>query len=186
LFTEGKTVLIVIEEIEKALEAERFLSALALALTLPDICGRAAAAAPKSTGKQYVAWYDAHITPYYEPDFPELGEYPKFDGVACYKLRCTLLHSAEMPAASFDTFELTINRPVCGVYSGGLRGYTWPDGDEPKKKSRVRVDIAGLAFRLCQAARVFYEEKREELDFGFANFEVIDMDARFDRLRKTD
>jgi hypothetical protein len=49
-----------INDIKKALRAEAFLSALALTLTLPDICGKVAY--PKlGCGERYKRWYDENI-----------------------------------------------------------------------------------------------------------------------------
>ena len=170
---------IVIDEIERAIQAECFLSAFMLALTLPDTCGRAAY--PKmNSGKRYIKWYDEHITKCFETS--RLGELPKFDGNACWKLRCALFHSGEMPEVKFDTFELSVTRPRFGSYSGGSRGYTWVNGDEANKKSRVRIDIAGLSDVLLQVAKEFYQSEKDNLDFTFSNLKIIDFDDEASRL----
>ena len=49
-----------IEEINKALENELYFSALSLALTLPDICGKAEYPDKGSTSR-YQLWYDEYI-----------------------------------------------------------------------------------------------------------------------------
>jgi hypothetical protein len=43
------------------LKAEAYLSALALTLTLPDICGKAAYPEIKTAGDRYRKWYDEQI-----------------------------------------------------------------------------------------------------------------------------
>lgn len=47
-----------IDDVNKALDAESYYSALTLALTLPDICGKAEYPQEKSTAKRYKDWYD--------------------------------------------------------------------------------------------------------------------------------
>ena len=45
-----------VEDINKALDNEAYFSALSLALTLPDICGKAEFPETKS-GRRYIDWY---------------------------------------------------------------------------------------------------------------------------------
>lgn len=52
-----------VEDINKALDNEAYFSALSLALTLPDICGKAEFPETKS-GRRYIDWYDEHIGKY--------------------------------------------------------------------------------------------------------------------------
>ena len=47
-----------IDDVNKALEAESYFSALSLVLTFPDICGKAEYPQEKSTAKRYKNWYD--------------------------------------------------------------------------------------------------------------------------------
>ena len=87
--------------IRKAIECECYLPALALALTLPDICGQIEYPDFKckdNNGKefrqgrrQYVTWYNNFVKPlHYIAD----DKAPKFqfNGEFCYALRCSLLH----------------------------------------------------------------------------------------------
>ena len=50
-----------IADVNKALEAESYFSALSLVLTFPDICGKAEYPQEKSTAKRYKNWYDEYI-----------------------------------------------------------------------------------------------------------------------------
>ena len=63
-----------VQDIRKALENELYFVALSSALTLPDICGKAAYPTKQSSRKRYILWYDE-----------EIGKYEKgpiqFDGV---------------------------------------------------------------------------------------------------------
>ena len=50
----------IIKEINLSLENECYLSALGMALTLPDICGKAEYPNEKSTTKRYIEWFNTY------------------------------------------------------------------------------------------------------------------------------
>lgn len=79
--------------IEQALSDENWYAALALALTLPDICGRIQNPGLTSR-KRYISWYDTYLLKKYlykgSGDFPDMLY---LSGSDCYALRCAFLHS---------------------------------------------------------------------------------------------
>ena len=48
----------IIEEIDKSLESEAYLSALSLVLILPDICGKAEYNSNIKNKERYINWFD--------------------------------------------------------------------------------------------------------------------------------
>ena len=94
-----------IEEIRKALDNNLPEAALALALTLPDICGQIEFPFEVKVGKRYVNWLDGHIPKdafdvNYDGALTAFnnGVDPKFSRLtptAIYKLRCRFLHSGD-------------------------------------------------------------------------------------------
>ena len=54
-------VIRLIQDIRKALENDLYFVALNSALTLPDICGKAARPTERSSRKRYILWYDEEI-----------------------------------------------------------------------------------------------------------------------------
>ena len=82
-----------IKEIEAALDAGWQHCALALTLTLPDICAKVLQSETKghSNGEKYIEWFDKYVVPIYAP----LGKIDKsfVTGKICYKLRCSFLHA---------------------------------------------------------------------------------------------
>ncbi len=50
----------IVEDINKALDCEAYLSALSLTLMLPDVCGKAEYPNLK-VGEHYIKWYDEYI-----------------------------------------------------------------------------------------------------------------------------
>ena len=80
-----------IDDMNKALDNDCFFSALSLALTLPDICGKAKYPNEKSVRKRYIDWYDEYIGAY-EQSPGEEGQMPYLSGEVVYQLRCSFLH----------------------------------------------------------------------------------------------
>ena len=75
-------------EIQKCIENECFLSALSMALTLPDICGKAAYPELGNT-KRYIQWYNTTMSDM----FAEGTDMPYLSGELIYNLRNSILHS---------------------------------------------------------------------------------------------
>ena len=59
----------IVKEINTCLENECFLSALGMALTLPDICGKAEYPTDGVT-KRYIKWTNEYISAYEKDDSP--------------------------------------------------------------------------------------------------------------------
>lgn len=93
-------------DVRKAFEAGAFLSAISMALTLPDICGDRLYSG-SSSSERYSKWFDKYVAPSYvgpRPDEPDawdirgadVGPTPcftsYFSGDDCYQLRCVYLH----------------------------------------------------------------------------------------------
>lgn len=78
---------------------EQYLAALALSLTLPDICGKAEYPQERSTSNRYIKWLNDQMM-----DFDGLYKeknsagYPKrayLEGKLVYSLRCSFLHAGD-------------------------------------------------------------------------------------------
>ena len=83
-------LLSLIDDMNKALDNDCFFSALSLALTLPDICGKAKYPTDGNK-KRYIAWYDEYVGAY-EQCPGEEGKMPYLSGEVVYQLRCSFLH----------------------------------------------------------------------------------------------
>ena len=88
-----------IDDLEKAFAAGAYLSAISLALTIPDVCGdRLYPERKNETRRRYVDWFNAYVAFNYL-DKKSLvtnvematGKY-YFGGEDCYQLRCVYLH----------------------------------------------------------------------------------------------
>lgn len=175
-----------IEEVEQNIEDDRYQSALALALTLPDICGGIAFPEivkryrdgrvmldrqknpTRDVGGQYVRWFDEYAGEYFKLS-PE-DERPYICGERCWQLRCEYLHQNkgflndenENPVR----FHLGINcgTSVCQLDQTTIRS----DGLD------IRIDIEQFCLRMCRAARNYYDTVHPKKDFSLYNTPVLD------------
>ena len=72
----------ILSEIELAIKAGLYYLAVAMALTLPDICAALESEDGHTTRAKYKAWYSANLA----------EKYPRMTDVDCYSLRCGVLH----------------------------------------------------------------------------------------------
>ena len=97
-----------IEEVELNIVDRRWQSALALALTLPDICGGIAFPEivkhyrdgrvmldrqknpTRDVGTQYIRWFDEYAGDYFK--LSQSDQKPYICGERCWQLRCEYLH----------------------------------------------------------------------------------------------
>jgi len=79
-----------LESIQLSLETKNWYAALAVALTIPDICG--SIANPKEhSGPRYKQWCQKYLTPRYTLPMPT-GETVFLSAEDTYALRCAYLH----------------------------------------------------------------------------------------------
>lgn len=175
-----------IEEIELNIDDRRWQSALALALTLPDICGGIAFPEivkkykdgrvrldkqnnpTRDVGAQYISWFDTYAEPYFKlsPD----DERPYICGERCWQLRCEYLHQNKGFLNDENESEVRFHLGVnCGtsICQSSGKQRTGDDKD-------IRIDIQEFCLRMCQAAKNYYETARHEKDFDLYNTPVLD------------
>lgn len=82
-----------VNEIERCLKNDLQITALTMALTLPDTCGKVYHP-QASVSNRYTSWYDDHIL---APKSELIGDTSKrflISGNVVYKLRCAMLHES--------------------------------------------------------------------------------------------
>ena len=166
------TIIDRVQEIEKALKKKMYQSALALALTLPDICG--GIMCPNAdTGFRYKAWFNKSVTAMYQPKcLPKVCDSTKriINGEIIYKLRCAYLHSGEDRASNGE-----IKKQLCGKED---KGYTVSfnliltldmegimcntDSEESLRQYEIYINIRKLCKNLCEATRTYLEHIEEK------------------------
>lgn len=164
----------IIKEIESSLKNENFIAALALALTLPDICGKVEF--PKDgNGSRYVKWFDKHVGQYEKPPQSSDGKHTEFDdmpyisGEVIYQLRNCLLHQG---TPSIE--KSRIREPRCQVthfsliISGAMNGGNSSVSKNSFIDSEIRtleINIVNLCCKLCLVAKAYYEDNKDKFDF---------------------
>jgi hypothetical protein len=87
-----------IASIEHSLQTENWYAALAVALTIPDVCASLESPDEESDGARYAAWFKTYLGDKYllsafnrrlDPTLPDF-----LTGAECYALRCAVLHEA--------------------------------------------------------------------------------------------
>ncbi|MDG1567624.1 hypothetical protein [Bacillus cereus] len=151
-----------IKEIMSNLENKNYLSALALTLILPDICGEIEYPKIKSGRERYAKWYNKHI---YQFEIPEgMEELHKFNGDAVYQLRCNLLHDGSSdisehmkekhsPKESENfVFELTDTTTSFGK--------TW-ELEEDDHILVIKIGVDAFCRKVCSTAGKYYKDKEQ-------------------------
>ncbi len=167
----------IIREVEKCLKTECFISALTLALTIPDICGKAEYPAC-SPGKRYICWYDNHIgknekpPDIYDKEDPTQivnNQLPYESGEIIYSLRNSVLHQGtpniekgkiKEERCIVTRFSLIISEASYGGSSSRCSGYGI-DGE----RRMLEINIVNLCLKLCSAAKIFYDNNMALFDF---------------------
>ena len=127
LQTKKITTNVYVNEINKNIDNSNYLSALTLALMLPDICSKNV---NDNKGIGYVKWFNKYVyRTYYDiPNSKQIKKVPqklrkiykvKFNGTTCYALRNAVLHSGtsfvnykkdnDRIKANVDHIELCVN-----------------------------------------------------------------------------
>lgn len=112
-------------EIQKCMDNNQIYPALFMSLTIPDACGSIKYPELKGsnfTGARYKKWFLAYVDPILNPlsytKFGKPDDDYSFNSEVCYKLRCSLLHSAELDIGEdikFDDFDIDFSPGVEGV-----------------------------------------------------------------------
>ena len=84
------------DAVKKSLQSENWHAALAVALTLPDICGKLQDENLKST-KRYIKWFNQYLKNEYTIFIgADKKEHQFLTGEDMYALRCSFLHAGEV------------------------------------------------------------------------------------------
>lgn len=172
-------ILQLVDDVEKALSNGCYFSALALALTLPDACGRAEYG-ENGIGKRYRDWCKNFcITDFADSkcsnDMPYLSE------EVLYQLRCSFLHQStpsieptkineERCKIDKNEFVLSISNEPFLDNGTSMVSYNIKEMKIAKRGYEISIDY--LCHMICVAAAKYYKENKEK--FSFINFRLID------------
>lgn len=162
----------IINQVEKSLEDENYIAALALALTIPDKCGKIEHP-DKGSKRRYIDWYNTWC--HREDPEPSDVLLPDDNGEFIYQLRCSILHNNSTDIDyeqvedknKLDEFELEIadfNGCFCICASGVIN-----DGES----RHMRIRIVDLCKWICYCARIYYQKNKAAVDDA-SNIKIVD------------
>lgn len=177
----GRHVNNLIKAIEESLVSKNYLSALTLALVIPDICSKIAYPKESRIWKRYSDWYDEYIYKYENPKSEkELAIMQnEIDGKMIYKLRCALLHEGSFDIESdFREYkEIKSNQAIKFMLTNSevdahLKFY---EGDKSQNDPHieVRLSVVNLCKKICAVGENYYKEHRvnERINNDVVEFE---------------
>ena len=140
-----------IDEIKNALNSELYNCALALSLTIPDICGKVEY--PKEKNKsRYTKWFHEYAEKHFitlATKLPEekIVEYQWLTADECYALRCSVLHAGDynVEGINLEQIHIHAHKRNGENYSHTIRDSRFID-----------IDVINLCEKLCQAAEEYY------------------------------
>lgn len=138
---------LILLDIERALAARLYYPALAVALTIPEICSALTMDNREFVRERnYVAFVDGYTTP------SELG----LSGIECYRLRGGVIHRANASGHPlFGSTHVIFTIPETGIQ---LHAFSLVNGD----KSSAVFDLPMFCSAMAQAARRWFEDHRND------------------------
>lgn len=181
-----------VEDINKALDNNAYFSALSLALTLPDICGKAEYPNAKPS-RRYIDWYNEYVGKYEKCpcEHCKTNPMPYLSGEIVYSLRNSFLHQGTPNINSnkinessnkIDDFILVIEKKNdFDIYSDlACISTSYCNKDCLGEKRTYRVNIRRLCLILTLCAKGYFKENREKFDF--IKFSIVDYDEETSKI----
>lgn len=170
----------IIKEINQSLDNGCVMAGLSLALTLPDICGKAIYPNAKPSDR-YIKWFDKYIGQYeHDNEHIKVGM-PYLSGELVYSLRNSILHQGNpnIDCKKFGIiyFELLYNQQErVHVIAGSSEAEIIKDenGNDKTINKKFSANVRELCWKLCRLAGVCYKEDKNK--FNFFNYNLVDMD----------
>ena len=177
-----------IDDVNRALDAECYFAALSLAITFPDICGKAKYPKEKSSSKRYEDWYEEYVGKYEQCPCEHCRKQPRpyLSGEVVYNLRNSLLHQGtpnidgkriQDNRNKINHFEIVIeSKKQFNIYGDSASIYH-------DSVRRYRVNVRRLCLILCSTVKEYYEANRDKFDFF--HYSIIDWDAEVSKMHDT-
>lgn len=157
----------ILDDISLARNSRSYISALSLALTLPNILSNIEFKR-KTSRKEYVDWFNQWVYKYYEQP-PSDNEFinrglsaTKFDGENCYALRCSLLHAGNTDLkdnkGKIDIFVLC----ALDVSTHCGDAYVCDVSSNSASNAYVSLNVVGLIDALLAGAKEYISQNEEK------------------------
>lgn len=167
-----------IDDINKALDAEAYMAALSLALILPDICAKAEHnnnTKERGNKTSYIEWFDEHIGRYEKSPQKDENELsmPYLSGEVIYQLRCSVLHQGtpnidkcriQDESCKIDNFSLIVEKQnPFNIYSDGA-SVSSNRIDSTNLRS-YSLNVRRLCLIITSTVKNYYKENKDKFDF---------------------
>ncbi len=169
-----------IKEVNHCLDNGCCMAGLSLALTLPDICGKAIYP-KKKPSERYIQWFDEYIGQYEHDDEHIRVGMSYLSGELVYSLRNSILHQGNpnIDGKKFGIiyFELLYNQQEGGHIVTGLSEAEIikdENGNDKAINKKFTVNVRNLCWKICRLAEVCYKEDKDK--FNFFNYNLVDID----------
>ena len=158
----------IIKEINICLEHECFMSALGMALTLPDICGKAEYPTDGVT-KRYIKWTNEYISAYEKDDSPYGIDMPYLSSEVLYNLRNAFLHQGNPNIVSSEIKDIRckvdeFNLVIGSTFSGDTSSVHYGANQQVIYR-RLDINIVNLCTKLTRTAEGYYRANQEKFNF---------------------
>lgn len=161
---------LLLDEIDKNIKSKSFLSALMMALTVPDILGKLAYPDVEKVTERYIRWFDENVRNivfgylYSNNPLDTDEASPKMNGTVCYTLRCKLFHEGindikDKKPMMINEFVLSLADEdyIMGDYAGKeyLFGKWNQETGEIPEINYLYISCKGLCKEIVEAAKTF-------------------------------
>lgn len=158
---ESNTFLNKISEIRQAIDLGLCNCALALALTIPDICGKVEYPTEIKSSQRYKAWFAVYAQSQFTVSATQLPEeeavdYVVFSAEECWALRCAVLH-----AGNYETEKITLSKVHFHAHKREGKNYSHIVRDS----HFADFDVIRICETLCNAAENYYSNSQRKNQF---------------------
>ena len=158
-----------IQHIKDALQAGAYQAALALALTLPDICAKVDNKMSETTKTHYIAWVDKN-TDFSKLSAGALTSEAEMNGTLIYSLRCAFLHCGndeiknQSAGQNLPHTQFEVAAP--GSLGNGIYySYHISGSTKCNRTVKAQVDAEAICELLCESAEKYYNAYAQKSHF---------------------
>ncbi len=156
-----------IDEVRKAIEYGLYNCALALALTLPDICAFSEYNDVKNKRIPYVNWFDKYAKPFFASEATALPDNKKstifwITGEDCWNLRCAVLHAGNFKCKDGQVISLHVHSGNTGIHNHAI-----------KDEDYLEYELIDLCLNICNAVEKYYTGNKEKVDSVNENVRLL-------------
>ncbi|GMB00457.1 hypothetical protein [Pelosinus sp. IPA-1] len=144
-----------IASIEKSLDSKNWYAALAVALILPDICGKNDNP-KKSSSERYKLWFDTYVKRCYMIQ-ESIGS-ASISGGDCYAIRCALLHEFSEDLSSHKARQILAKYKFCSPNANFSYSFKIKESG-----CEIAIRVDEFCNNICMGVRKWIEESKSKM-----------------------